>query len=166
MSRERKDILKATEWIALLVVMHYCAYCFMRPTSFVFEYSPIHRKLTFLSLALVGSFRLLVGLWREFRESGINKALIAKILLIGVSGICCLMLEIRFEYTGKSGGGGGGPSAPKKYTLTYETFGGTEYEPVEYKSGADAAKDILEKLPVKAGYLFEGWYSQAFFPPV
>ena len=66
--------------------------------------------------------------------------------------------EIRFEYTRKSGGGGGGPSAPKKYTLTYETFGGTEYEPVEYKSGADAAKEILEKLPVKAGYLFEGWY--------
>lgn len=99
MSRERKNILKASEWIALLVVMHYCVYCFMRPTSFVFEYSPIHRKLTFLSLALVGSFRLLAGLWREFRESGITRGLIGKILLIGVSGICCLILEIRFEYT-------------------------------------------------------------------
>ena len=99
MGRERKDILKATEWIALLVVMHYCVYCFMRPTSFVFEYSPIHRKLTFISLALVGSFRLLAGFWREFRESGITRGLVGKILLIGVSGICCLMLEIRFEYT-------------------------------------------------------------------
>lgn len=95
----RKDILKATEWIALLVVMHYCAFCFIRPTSFVFEYSPVYRKLTFLSLALVGSFRLMMGLWREFRKSRITRGLAGKVLLIGISGICCLMLEIRFEYT-------------------------------------------------------------------
>lgn len=95
----RKGILKATEWIALLVVMHYCAFCFMRPTSFVFEYSPVYRKLTFLSLALVGSFRLLVGLWCEFKEVGITKGFVLKVLLIGISGICCLLLEIRFEYT-------------------------------------------------------------------
>lgn len=96
---KQKDILRVTEWIALLVVMHYCAFCFMRPTSFVFEYGSVYRKLTFLSLALVGSFRLLMGLWCEFRETGITKRLVLKVLLIGISGLCCLMLEIRFEYT-------------------------------------------------------------------
>ena len=69
--------------------------------------------------------------------------------------------EITFEYTGKSGGSTPTPPptpSPSTYTLTYVTFGGTEYPKAEYRSGADAAKDILANVPVKAGYLFEGWY--------
>ena len=99
MQKEHRGILKATEGLALFVVMHYCLFRFMEPTSFDFMYSSLYSKLTFFSLLVVGFLRLAIGLWEEYKTSGITKGLIAKILLIGISGICCILLEIKYEYT-------------------------------------------------------------------
>ncbi len=59
-----------------------------------------------------------------------------------------------YSYTKKSSGGGGGTTT-KKYTLTYETNGGSEIASEKY----DAGKEVkLTKKPEKEGYIFEGWY--------
>ncbi len=54
-----------------------------------------------------------------------------------------------------SGGGGGGGGGTVKYKLTYETNGGNEIDSEMHSSGKSVN---LVKVPVKAGYAFEGWY--------
>ncbi|MBR2593287.1 MAG: InlB B-repeat-containing protein [Firmicutes bacterium] len=61
---------------------------------------------------------------------------------------------LRKEQSG--GGGGGGSSAVSKFTLTYETNGGSEIKAESYSSGT---KVTLDKTPVREGYTFTGWYS-------
>ncbi len=48
----------------------------------------------------------------------------------------------------------------KKPSVKFETFGGTEFEDEFYKNGS--VVDIT-KVPVREGYLFEGWYYDAEF---
>ena len=42
------------------------------------------------------------------------------------------------------------------YTITYETFGGTEIESIELSLEAQINKPVE---PIKDDYLFDGWYS-------
>lgn len=58
--------------------------------------------------------------------------------------------EIRFDYVGTP--------AAKKYILTYESNGGTEYARETYDDGTEVSGTIREKEPVRDGYLFEGWF--------
>ena len=59
--------------------------------------------------------------------------------------------------SGGGGGGGGGTVATKKYTLTFNTDGGSEVASLEAKEGT---KITLEQyVSEKAGYEFYGWYS-------
>lgn len=53
------------------------------------------------------------------------------------------------------GGGGGGISGTTKYTLRYESNGGTEYKDEQYDAGTTVT---LDKTPVREGYTFTGWY--------
>ena len=51
-----------------------------------------------------------------------------------------------------------------KYTLTYESNGGTPYDSETYSSGTTVS---LNKIPVREGYIFLGWYdSPALTSPV
>lgn len=52
----------------------------------------------------------------------------------------------------RDGGGGGGIT---RYTLTYETNGGNNIAKETYSSGTTVK---LTKVPVKEGYVFEGWH--------
>ncbi len=56
------------------------------------------------------------------------------------------------QYTYTGGGGGGGVT---RYTLTYETNGGTEYKKETYTRNTTVD---IDKKPEKEGYVFEGWY--------
>ncbi len=51
------------------------------------------------------------------------------------------------------GGGGGGVTS---YTLTYVSNGGTQYASETYNSGTRVE---INKVPVKNGFEFDGWYS-------
>ena len=56
-----------------------------------------------------------------------------------------------------SGGiGGGGSHSTKKYTLTYESNGGTAYKDERYSSGTVVT---LDKVPIRESYTFTGWYA-------
>jgi len=57
-----------------------------------------------------------------------------------------------YEKTPTGGGGGGGST---KYTLTYESNGGTEYKAEKYNRNTTVD---IDKKPTKDGYVFEGWY--------
>ena len=50
--------------------------------------------------------------------------------------------------------GGGG----EKYTVTFETYGGTQIAPYELKQGEEIARPAD---PTKALFTFTGWYSDA-----
>ena len=67
-------------------------------------------------------------------------------------------VTVTFRKTSSSGGGGGGggSSSAAKFTLTYETNGGSEIKAESYSSGA---KVSLDKTPAREGYTFTGWYS-------
>lgn len=56
--------------------------------------------------------------------------------------------------SGSSGGGGG--SSAKHYTLYYESNEGTEYDDESYKKNTVVE---LDKVPVRMGYTFTGWYA-------
>ena len=56
---------------------------------------------------------------------------------------------------GGSSGGGGGPT---RYTLRYESNGGTAYPSERYPAGTVV---ILDKTPLREGYAFTGWYGEA-----
>ena len=57
--------------------------------------------------------------------------------------------------TPSGGGGGGGSSAVSRFTLTYETNGGSEIKAESYSSDTQVT---LDKTPVREGYTFTGWY--------
>jgi len=55
-----------------------------------------------------------------------------------------------------NGGGGGGSVTPvTRYTLTYESNGGTKYSNELYAEGTVVK---LTKVPVKEGFVFDGWH--------
>ncbi len=54
----------------------------------------------------------------------------------------------------RNGGGGGGITTC--YTLHYESNGGTEYDSERYTRNTEVR---LEKVPVREGYTFTGWYA-------
>lgn len=56
-----------------------------------------------------------------------------------------------------TGGGGGGAVAAKKYTLTFDTNGGSKVDSLEVKQGAKVSLD--KYISNKSGYKFDGWYS-------
>ena len=59
-----------------------------------------------------------------------------------------------------SGGGGGITPKPEtpKYTIKYETDGGTTYKDETY---AENKAVKIDKVPTKEGYVFDGWYADA-----
>ncbi|MBQ9758061.1 MAG: S-layer homology domain-containing protein [Clostridia bacterium] len=61
---------------------------------------------------------------------------------------------------GSSGGGGGTTPKPEtpKYTLKYESNGGTEYKEETYEENKAVN---IDKVPTKEGYVFDGWYADA-----
>ncbi|MGI6181143.1 MAG: S-layer homology domain-containing protein [Agathobaculum sp.] len=58
------------------------------------------------------------------------------------------------QYKTVSSGGGGGSSS--RYTLTYQSNGGTEYKSERYDRNTVVK---LDKLPTREGYTFTGWYA-------
>ena len=56
----------------------------------------------------------------------------------------------------KNSSGGGGSHVTKKYTLHYESNGGTKYADEKYKENTVVA---LDKTPSRVGYTFTGWYA-------
>lgn len=65
-------------------------------------------------------------------------------------------VELRATYTKITSGGGGGVST---YTLTFDTNGGSKIDSVTKASGATI--DLAGYIPTRAGYDFDGWYSDA-----
>jgi len=63
-----------------------------------------------------------------------------------------IKLIAQWTYTGGGGGGGGGVT---RYTLTYDTNGGSAIAKETYNSGATVK---LTKVPKKDGYIFDGWH--------
>ena len=63
-----------------------------------------------------------------------------------------------YEKAASSGGGysSGGGSSSSKYTLHYESNGGTAYKDERYSSGT---KVTLDKTPTRESYTFTGWYA-------
>ena len=63
-----------------------------------------------------------------------------------------------YEKAASSGGGysSGGGSNSSKYTLHYESNGGTSYKDESYSSGTTVT---LDKAPVRESYTFTGWYA-------
>ena len=57
-----------------------------------------------------------------------------------------------------SGDGGGGGSTAEKYTITFKNADGTTIESAKYESGTTV--DLGKHTPEKAGYKFEGWYTE------
>lgn len=49
----------------------------------------------------------------------------------------------------------GGNEDPIRYTLTYVSNGGTEYDPERYNANTVVQ---IDKQPIREGYTFEGWY--------
>ncbi len=72
--------------------------------------------------------------------------------LAGADDVMEITLVAQWSYAGGGGGGGGGTT---KYTLTYDSNGGTEYKKESYNR--NTIVDI-DKKPEKDGYVFEGWY--------
>lgn len=60
---------------------------------------------------------------------------------------------INVVYSAKENGSGGGTTT--RYTLTYETNGGSKIDSERYTSGSTAK---LTKVPVRENYTFTGWY--------
>ena len=65
-----------------------------------------------------------------------------------------IKLIAQYTYNGGGNTPGGGGSA-KKYTLIYESNGGTEYNNEKYSPNTVVK---IDKKPVKEDYVFEGWY--------
>ena len=64
-------------------------------------------------------------------------------------------LYAHWNYTG--GGGGGGGSVTTKYTLTFDTNGGSAIAKVTKEKGTTV--DLEQYVPTREGYTFAGWYS-------
>ena len=65
-------------------------------------------------------------------------------------------LYAHWNYTGGGGGGGGG-SVTTKYTLTFDTNGGSAIAKVTKEKGTTV--DLGQYVPTREGYTFAGWYS-------
>ncbi len=63
------------------------------------------------------------------------------------------VLKLYYDIRTSDGGGGGSTT---KYTLTYESNGGTEYDSERYPAGRLVE---LDKVPKKEGYIFDGWHT-------
>lgn len=63
-----------------------------------------------------------------------------------------LTLTVQWSKNSSGGGGGGGST---RYTLTYESNGGTSYSTTTHTSGTVVK---LDKTPTRTGYTFTGWY--------
>ncbi len=61
-------------------------------------------------------------------------------------------LIAQYDYNGSPGGGGGGVT---RYTLTYDTNGGSAIAKETHNSGKVVE---LTKVPKKDGYIFDGWH--------
>ena len=61
----------------------------------------------------------------------------------------------QWSYSG--GGGGGGGSVTTKYTLTFDTNGGSAIAKVTKEKGTTV--DLGQYVPTREGYTFAGWYS-------
>ena len=64
-------------------------------------------------------------------------------------------LYAHWNYTG--GGGGGGGSVTTKYTLSFDTNGGSAIAKVTKAKGTTV--DLGQYVPTREGYTFAGWYS-------
>ncbi len=71
--------------------------------------------------------------------------------LAGADDVMEITLVAQWTYSGGGGGGGG----VTRYNLTYETNGGSPISKETYARNTDVK---LTKVPVKDGYVFEGWY--------
>ena len=65
-------------------------------------------------------------------------------------------VELKAAYTRVTSGGGGGVST---YTLTFDTNGGSKIDSVSKTSGTTI--DLAGYITTRAGYDFDGWYSDA-----
>ena len=65
-------------------------------------------------------------------------------------------VELKAAYTRVTSGGGGGVST---YTLTFDTNGGSKIDSVSKTSGTTI--DLAGYITIRAGYDFDGWYSDA-----
>lgn len=71
----------------------------------------------------------------------------------------CYRVTLYAQWKAESSGGdngGGGSHSTRKYTLTYESNGGTAYKDERYSSGT---KVTLDKAPIRESYTFTGWYT-------
>ncbi len=57
--------------------------------------------------------------------------------------------------SGGSGSSGGSSSSGRRYTLSYQSNGGTTYREETYSAGTSVS---LSKTPTRDGYTFTGWY--------
>lgn len=62
--------------------------------------------------------------------------------------------------TSSSGGGGG--SSPDNYTITYHGDSGSSNVPSPQSVKKDSYARISSQIPVKSGYIFDGWSDQGF----
>jgi len=65
------------------------------------------------------------------------------------------VMTVPIRVSGPTGGGG---SSITKYTLSYQSNGGTEYAAESYAKGKTVD---INKIPVREGYVFDGWYEDA-----
>jgi uncharacterized repeat protein (TIGR02543 family) len=61
--------------------------------------------------------------------------------------------------TSGSGGGGGGSTTVTKYTLTFQTNGGTSISNASYASGTTV--NLASFTTTRTGYTFDGWYTES-----
>ena len=64
---------------------------------------------------------------------------------------------ISVTLSSSGGGGGGGGSVTTKYTLTFDTNGGSAIAKVTKEKGTTV--DLGQYVPTREGYTFAGWYS-------
>jgi len=63
--------------------------------------------------------------------------------------------SVTYTYSFEKTPGGGGGGGVTRYTLSYESNGGTEYKKETYNRNTTVD---IDKKPEKEGYVFEGWY--------
>ena len=64
--------------------------------------------------------------------------------------------DVTYVYRFGSSGGGSSSGHSTRYTLHYESNGGTSYKDESYSSGTTVT---LDKAPVRESYTFTGWYA-------
>ena len=75
-------------------------------------------------------------------------------LTSGVSGFPMEGVKVHYNATGPSDPG---EVIPSSYELSFQTDGGTQFQAISKPSGT--VIDLNSYVPQKAGYVFEGWYS-------